>query len=99
MKTRTEQILDSFHGDTIDDLVFWSFRYFLGRRTIATCCFARGLARAYHLLHRLAQAAIKRELDQAFERGEVGHPIDAQGWELVRMAWRDLDKNNDTFTA
>ena len=91
-EARTKQILDAFPSDNIDDLVFWSFRYFLGRRTIATCCFADGLARAYHLLNKLTQDAIRRELEQAFERGEVGHPIDAQAWWRVRIAYNNKEQ-------
>ena len=57
--------------DTPSDLVFWSFRYFLGRMTIATCCFAKDLAKGWKYLNPKVQAIIKNELEKEFERDDA----------------------------
>lgn len=90
--TRDDKLIfDQFNG--ISDLVFWSFRYFLGRRTIATVDFARSLAKIYPLLDGQAKAAIRKELEAAFEGlsrdpGSMGHKIDQDAWSKVRDAYR-----------
>ncbi len=56
--------------DTPSELVFWSFRYFIGRMTIATCCFADGLAKGWVHLNPRIQELIKRELEREFERDD-----------------------------
>ena len=57
--------------DTPSDLVFWSFRYFLGRMTIATCCFAEDLAKGWKYLSPRVQDIIKSELEKEFERDDA----------------------------
>jgi len=86
----SEKLLSHFH-DTADDLIFWTFRYFLGRMTIAACGFAEDLARAWPDLEQRTQNAIKRELEQEFARddrsrttGLKRHPL---GQNCNRMAW------------
>lgn len=69
MKKKDKQLLESF-TDTPSDLVFWSFRYFLGRMTIATGMFARDLAKAWPHLDERVQNLIKRELEEEFERDD-----------------------------
>jgi hypothetical protein len=86
----------------IDELVFWSFRYFLGRRTIATHCFARGLVIAFPDLTENVQNLIKKELEEAFKRDDemrlgekrlksyypLGGNHDRESWELVRKVYK-----------
>lgn len=101
--SRVQDILKCFKSDSLDDIIFWAFRYFLGRMTIATWGFARDLATAYPFLSKKVRNAIKKELEEAFERddaerakkkeGEIswlplGHDCDRQSWELVRSNWR-----------
>ena len=69
MKKKDKQLLECFH-DTPSDLVFWSFRYFLGRMTIATCAFAEDLAKAWPHLDEHVQKLIMRELEEEFERDD-----------------------------
>jgi len=64
-KSRDAQILRDME-QTVDDLIFWSFRYFLGRRTIATCHFAECLAKVYSRLDPKIKAALKKEVLDAF---------------------------------
>jgi hypothetical protein len=86
-------ILDQFNG--VSDLVFWSFRYFLGRRTAATPDFARRLAKIYPILDGHSKAAIRRELEEAYREAEripgskpLGDPCDRQAWDKVRKAYQ-----------
>ena len=89
----TRALLACF-SDGPSGLVFWAFRYFLGRMTIHTCCFARELAAAWPYLGEREQASIRRELDQAFadddrhrETGlgfSIGHECDRAAWQEVR---------------
>jgi len=42
--------LSNCMGDDYDELIFWSFRYFLGRRTIASFCFMQDILKNFDLL-------------------------------------------------
>ena len=66
MTNKDKQLLDTI-TETPSDLVFWSFRYFLGRMTIATVSFAEDLAKAWPFLDERVQQLIKRELEHEFE--------------------------------
>lgn len=91
------EIVSCFH-DGIDDLVFWSFRYFLGRQTIATCQFAEELSKAFPLLNKRVKNLIRRELDRSFQEDDkarknnekflpLGLDCDRQQWQKVREAY------------
>lgn len=67
--TRNDKICARFDGGA-SDLVFWSFRYFLGRMTIAACAFAEDLARVWPLLAPNIQNLIMQELENAFDRDD-----------------------------
>lgn len=97
MKKKDKQLLDCFY-DTPSDLVFWSFRYFLGRMTIATGMFAGDLAKAWPYLAPNIQGLIKRELEEEFKRDDearaekrdwkpLGHDCDRAAWQKVRDAY------------
>ena len=97
-KTRINALMLCFQ-DAPDDLVFWSFRYFLGRQTMATCCFAESLARAWPYLADGWRALIRKELDEAFRKDDemradpkcsrfyypLGMDCDRAAW--VRVRW------------
>lgn len=99
-KKRVMALLDCFQ-DSPDDLVFWAFRYFMGRMTIHTCCFAEELARAWKHLDARIKALIRKELDEAFRKDDamradeqcstsyypLGMDCDRAAWELVREAY------------
>ena len=74
-------------------------RYFMGRMTIRTTCFARELATAWPELPEHTRITIQRELDEAFlrddearKRGDdyrpLGHDCDREAWEEVRRAYQ-----------
>ena len=86
--------------ESFDDLVFWSFRYFLGRQTIQACSFADGLARVWPRLDERIKELIKRELEDEFRRDDaarernsdyrpLGADCDREAWEKVRAWWVD----------
>ena len=93
-------LVSCFSGGA-SELVFWSFRYFMGRMTIATCCFADELAKAWPLLEERTQNLIRKELDEAFAKDDelradpvcsshyypLGMDCDRAHWERVRAAY------------
>lgn len=95
-----DALVSCFSGGA-SELVFWSFRYFMGRTTIATCCFADELARAWPLLDERTQNLIRKELDEAFSKDDemradpvcsshyypLGMDCDRTHWEKVRAAY------------
>jgi hypothetical protein len=97
MTKNDKKLLESF-TETPSELVFWSFRYFLGRMTIATVCFANDLAKAWPYLAPNIQGLIKRELEEEFKRDDqaraekkdwkpLGHDCDRAAWQKVRDAY------------
>lgn len=97
---KKKQIADHFDGES--EIVFYSFRYFLGRQTIAACSFAESLAEAYPMLTERVQFMIKQELDEAFKRDDddrangrnyhaLGDDCDRAAWEMVRQAYRKME--------
>jgi len=86
------------------ELLIASTRYFVGRRSIATVCFARTLAEAWPSLPEHTRAVIERDLEEAFrldeilrEEGEACTPLGdncaREAWELVRAAYRATDND------
>lgn len=90
MKNSERELLQIFQ---VDDLIHSSFRYYLGRRTIATCAFARSLAAAWPLIAKHTREMIARELSQAYAEAErnpewkpLGDDCDRESWDKVREA-------------
>lgn len=95
-------------GESPSDLVFWTFRYFLGRRTIHTVVFAQNLAEAWPNLDERVQHLICRELESAFEADDrmrsnkrniglaapLGDNSDREAWEKVRAAYKNKNEKN-----
>lgn len=89
------------------DLVLSAFRYFLGRMTIATCCFAQyELAKAWPELPIKVRRQIKKELEAAIVRDDkyraehsddkfgapLGMDCDRAAWMQVRAAYSGRKK-------
>jgi len=93
MNDRQRKLLEHF-SDAPDDLVFWAFRYFLGRCTIHTCCFAKELAEAWRHLDKRVADMIKNELEKEFERDDIaraeGEQYKPLGWDCDRAAWEKV---------
>jgi hypothetical protein len=97
----TRRLRDEYEADLaecfdggVSELVFWAFRYFLGRRTVHVSVFARGLVKAWPHLNHWDRDTIAKELEDAFRidegvtgTGYLGDPCDRAAWQLVRDAY------------
>ncbi len=75
----------------LEELVHASFRYYLGRRTIATVAFATNLAKVFFVLSDKTKEMLTRELLQAYAEVEknpawksLGDQCDKEAWDLVK---------------
>ena len=80
-----------FSKDDLDMLWIGSFRYYLGRMTIATHSFAESLVQHWGDIPERAQVVIKRDLQDAITRDDdcrangdnykpLGHDCDSKMW-------------------
>lgn len=106
--TKKDRELLTKLGESPSDLVFWAFRYFLGRRTIHTVVFAQNLAEAWPSLDERVQHLICRELEFAFESDDkirankrnvglvapLGDDSDREAWAKVRAAYKNKNEKN-----
>ena len=69
--TKKDKHLLAHIGETPSDLVFWSFRYFLGRRSIHASAFARRLAFVWPFLDEQVRNQIKRDIEEEFYRSNI----------------------------
>lgn len=84
MTKKDSKLLAKF-SDGISGLVFWSFRYFLHRRSISASCFAGEIAEAWPLLPERDQTLIAIELTQAYSAKKSSYDaLDDHG----RQMWR-----------
>lgn len=90
MSKKTPDVASFFSGGA-DELVFWSFRYFLGRRSIHTACFAQELASAAPHLTSYNRNMMVKELEEEFrhdnrarQQGDKNPPL---GYDSHRAAW------------
>lgn len=99
----SKRLEDYFEGG-VSSLVFWAFRYFLGRRTASSCSFAKELARAIPKLDDYERNLIQHELDREFESDDscrnsgdrfrpLGDDCDRAAWDLVRQAYRKQNQS------
>ena len=70
MKASDKKIVAYFPEAGASELVFWSFRYFLGRMSIAVSSFAESLAAAWPHIDPRFQSLIKKELEEEFRRDD-----------------------------
>ncbi len=111
-KTRgdEDQEICSFFEGGAGELVFWAFRYFVGRMTISTTCFARDLAKAWRYLPQREKDLIHRELDNLFEEDDkarkadskhlpLGMDMDRDSWQHVRDAYNKEEHDKDFCSA
>ena len=66
--TKKDKHLLNHIGETPSELVFWSFRYFIGRRSIHASAFARRLAFVWPFLDDRVRDLIKRDIEEEFAR-------------------------------
>lgn len=101
LSERLTQDIEAFYrGDLGINLWVGSFRYFLGRMTIAVSCYCDQLVKNWPRLDERIQVVIKRELEQAFIEDDLarkqadrvlplGHDCDRNSWEKVRTLWKE----------
>jgi hypothetical protein len=68
-KQHANPILVNFDGGA-SELLFWSYRYFVGRMTGATCNFAESLAASWPHILPVYRSIIKDELTRDFARDD-----------------------------
>jgi hypothetical protein len=75
----------------VDHLIHAAFRYYLGRRTISACAFAKDLAAAWDQLRDTTKQMIGQELLKAYEEADkhpewkpLGDDCDREMWDLVK---------------
>lgn len=77
-----------------DSLVFWSFRYFLGRRSAAAVGFAEELAKAWPMVNDKIKGLISNELNEEFESDDIArsqwHDRLPLGDDCERAAWQKV---------
>lgn len=66
--TKKDKHLLAHIGETPSELVFWSFRYFIGRRSIHASAFARRLAFVWPFLDERVRDTIKHDIEDEFAR-------------------------------
>jgi hypothetical protein len=64
-----------------NEIIHAAFRYFLGRRTISACAFARNLSKAASALEKNTRQMIIREIKQEQGREALGDACDIEAWE------------------
>lgn len=91
-KSNNDKIISAFHGD-LNDLVFFNFRYFLGRTSASVSGFTESLIAAWPHLNEKTKNQIKKELGKAIEednkirktlRLHLCHPL---GMDCDRECW------------
>jgi hypothetical protein len=81
--------------ETLSSLMFWSFRYFLGRTSAHVSMFTRDLAKAYPYMEEREQTMILKELRDEFRRDDAMRESKSKygfalGYDCDRQAWQEV---------
>ena len=83
----TDTRLELMHGGSLipkdleADILFWAFRYALGRQTYSVSDVTQSIAHAWMKLSPQKRAMFKREIREAEKEGRLGNAsIDAPSW-------------------
>jgi len=68
---------------TDEEILFFCFRYFLGRKTIYVSIFVEELLKRWETLSLRNQGMIKREIKQAIKYNRAGMDMDIEEWEKI----------------
>jgi hypothetical protein len=91
MTKKDKHLLENI-GETPSDLVFWSFRYFLGRRSIHASAFAQRLAFVWPFIDERVRDIIKRDIEEEFARcnSRLGQPLPlSEEWQNILDVSKD----------
>jgi hypothetical protein len=69
--------------ETGESMVFWAFRYCLGRRSYAVSDCVENLLDAFPKLRRRDQLTIQKEIREAIQKGEAGMDMDVKEWQRI----------------
>lgn len=64
----------------LNDIVFWAFRYTLGRMSYSVFDVTEFIKRHAELLFPHTKSSMVYEIKKAFDRGELGMECDVQEW-------------------
>jgi hypothetical protein len=90
-------LAESFGGAS--ELVFWSFRYFIGRRSARVTVFARQLAAAWPQLEPKDRAIIEKELEQGFGRDDAARALRDEKLAKAKTKEERYDVHLETYLA
>ena len=66
-----------------DDIVFYAFRYALGRKTYAVGIVVDYILGNWDLLKPATKGLIQAEIEEAIEKGNAGMEIDVKEWTKI----------------
>lgn len=69
-----------------DDILFYAFRYGLGRMTYAVSTISEYLIRHKEWLTERSKRLIIQEITKAIDNDEAGHDCDIESWKKLRDA-------------
>lgn len=78
-------------GAEISELVFWSFRYALGRRSAAVSIVAELTIKYKNYLNKNDRERIIKEITDALEKDGAGDDCDKADWKKVRTELQDIN--------
>ena len=67
-----------------ESIVFFAFRYALGRKTYAVSTVVGFLQENWENLSYKCKSTIQREIKQAIKSGNAGDTMDVEAWEQIR---------------
>jgi len=76
----------------LSELVFWSFRYAMGRRSAAVSTVADLVIKYKQCLHKNDRDHIIKEITEAIERGRAGDECDQVDWKRVKKELKELEE-------
>lgn len=91
--------MKTLHGFDERTLLVAAFRYYCGRMTISSSCFAQGLARRWEHIEKGTREIIGSELEGEFRLDDesrasgqqhhpLGHQCDRDAWAMVREKYK-----------
>ena len=80
-------------NDTLETLLFYAFRYALGRKSYVVPDTTEYLLKYRDVLSSRTREAIVREVTEAIKNEDAGMPMDVELWEEVRHILSEVTVN------
>lgn len=71
-----------------ESVLFWAFRYCLGRRTYAVKDCVDAIVKNWNNLPGKTQSLIVTEIKNAISKGDAGMEMDIKQWRRVLQCWK-----------